>query len=106
MHRVFIVSDGSGMTAKQALTAAMTQFSNVEIEVELRTQVRTDEQVHQVIHEVVQMGGFILHTLVTDKLRQVMLNLAREHNLEAIDLMGPLLSRLSQQFSISPSEKP
>ena len=78
MNRVFIVSDGSGMTAKQALTAAMTQFSKVDIEVELRAQVRTDEQVHDVIHEAVQMGGFILHTLVTDRLRQVMLNFARE----------------------------
>lgn len=105
-HHVFVVSDGSGMTAEQALFAAMTQFAGVNIEVIRRPQVRTEDQVHRVIHEAQAIGGFILHTLVTDKLRRLMLNLAREHNIDTIDLMGPLLSRLSQQFIISPSEKP
>jgi [pyruvate, water dikinase]-phosphate phosphotransferase / [pyruvate, water dikinase] kinase len=106
MHHVFAVSDGGGGTAERTLIAALTQFEGTEVEIERRSEVRTEEQVRQVVQEVAQVGGFIVHTLVSDDLRTVMLHTGRLHNVETIDLMGPLLARLSQQLAISPSEKP
>jgi regulator of PEP synthase PpsR (kinase-PPPase family) len=106
MHHVFAVSDGGGGTAERALIAALTQFEGTEVEIERRPEVRTEEQVRQVVQEVAQVGGFIVHTLVSDELREVMLHTGRLHNVETIDLMGPLLARLSQQLAISPAEKP
>ncbi|MBN3036176.1 MAG: kinase/pyrophosphorylase, partial [Bacteroidales bacterium] len=46
------------------------------------------------------------HTLVSDEMRSIMVQTAREQNVETIDLMGPLLMRLSNQFANAPSEKP
>ena len=106
MNRVFVVSDGTGVTAEQVLNAALTQFEGAEVKVERRPGVRTDEQVKQVVLEAAQAGGFIVHTLVSDQLREVMLRTGRQHNVETIDLMGPLLARLSWQLSTSPAEKP
>jgi len=106
MYRVFVVSDGTGVTAEQVLSAALTQFAGAEVEVERRPGVRAEEQVRQVVQEAVQVGGFIVHTLVSDELREVMLRTGRQHNVETIDLMGPLLARLSQQLTVSPAEKP
>ena len=106
MYRVFAVSDGSGRTAERALIAALTQFTGAEVEIERRAKVRTEEQVCQVVQEVAQIGGFIVHTLVSDGLREVMLREGRMCNVETIDLMGPLLARISQQLAISPAEKP
>jgi len=106
MYRVFVVSDGTGVTAEQVLSAALMQFAGVEVKVERQPGVRTEEQVRQVVREAAQVGGFIVHTLVSDRLREVMLHAGRLHNVETIDLMGPLLARLSQQLAVSPAEKP
>ncbi|MBT8380731.1 MAG: kinase/pyrophosphorylase, partial [Ignavibacteria bacterium] len=47
-----------------------------------------------------------VHTLVTDKLRDLMRRCGREYNVDTIDLIGGLLSQLSQKFALSPAEKP
>lgn len=106
MFNIFIVSDGTGRTAVQALEAALTQFPDVEVNIRVRPKIRSKSQVGEVIREAARAGGFIVHTIVTQKLRDYILNTGRLHNVETIDLMGPLLAQLSQQFSDYPSEKP
>ncbi|MBL7064932.1 MAG: kinase/pyrophosphorylase [Anaerolineae bacterium] len=106
MYRVFVTSDGTGVTAEQVLNAALTQFVGAAVEIKRRPGVRTEEQVRQVVQEAAQAGGFIMHTLVSDEMRGVMLRTGRMRNVETIDLMGPLLARLSQQLAVSPAEKP
>jgi len=106
LYRVFVVSDGTGATAERALNAALTQFAGADVKVERRSVVRTEEQVRRAVQEAAQAGGFVVHTLVSDRLREVMLRAGRLHNVETIDLMGPLLARLSQQLAVSPAEKP
>jgi len=106
MYHVFVVSDGTGATAEQVLKAALTQFKDAPVSIERRPKIRTEEQIHQVVDEAAKMGGSIVHTLVMDELRDEMLRAGRLQNVETIDLMGPLLARLSQQLSVSPVEKP
>lgn len=106
MNRVFAVSDGTGETAERVLKAAITQFEGAGVEIVRRPEVRTEAQVRQIVQEVVEVEGFIVHTLVSDELREAMLREGRLHNIEVIDLMGPLLARLSQHLAISPSKKP
>jgi regulator of PEP synthase PpsR (kinase-PPPase family) len=106
MHHVFAVSDGSGATAEQVLNAALTQFRGAPVEIKRLSRVRTVQRVRQVVREAAQVSGCIVRTLVLDELREEMLREGRFHNVETIDLMGPLLARLSQQLSISPAEKP
>lgn len=105
-YNIYIVSDGSGRTAEQALSAALIQFSDVKVKLLKRTKVRSEQKVREAVREAAKSGGFIVHTLVTDKLRDLMLRYGREHNVDTIDLMGGLLSRLSQEFALSPAEKP
>ncbi len=106
MSHVFIISDGSGTTAEQVLTAALTQFEHTQVTIERRPKVRTNEQIRKVVREAVQHNGIIVHTLVSDDLRGVILQQGRLHNIETVDLMGPLLARLSQHFGNSPIETP
>jgi len=106
MIHIFIMSDGTGQTAEQALQAALTQFSETQVKIERYPEVRTEKQVRQVVEQAAQCGGFIVHTVVSTRLRNLILETGRLHNVEAIDLMGPLLAQLTQQFENSPSEKP
>lgn len=106
MYYVIVVSDGTGRTAEQALNAALTQFEDTQLEVIVKPKVRTKLQVLEVVEEALDKKAFIVHTLVSDEIRGMMLNTARRLNLETIDLMGPFLLRLSHQFENAPSEKP
>lgn len=106
MYKVFVVSDGTGHTAEQALRAALTQFEDIKLEVIRRPKTRSETKVRKIISEAKENGGFIVHTLVSDSVRDKMIRLGRQHNVATIDLMGPLLARLSNQFSTHPSEKP
>ncbi|MCW8802949.1 MAG: kinase/pyrophosphorylase [Ignavibacteriaceae bacterium] len=105
-YNIYIVSDGTGRTAEQALNAALIQFDSVKVNLIRRPKVRTEQKVISVIKEAKESKGFIVHTLVTDKLREAMLRNGRKHNVDTIDLMGGLLARLSEEFSVSPAEKP
>jgi [pyruvate, water dikinase]-phosphate phosphotransferase / [pyruvate, water dikinase] kinase len=105
-YNIYIVSDGSGRTAEQALNAALTQFEEIKVNLIRRAKVRSEQKVTSVIKEAKRDEGFIVHTLVTDKLREAMLRGGRKHNVDTIDLMGGLLARLSEEFSTTPAEKP
>ncbi len=106
MHRIFVVSDGTGGTAERALNAALTQFAAADVDIVLRPEVRTSQEIAMVVSEAAAAGGFVVHTLVSDSLRQNILRQGRLKNVETIDLMGPLLARLSEQLAVSPAEKP
>jgi regulator of PEP synthase PpsR (kinase-PPPase family) len=106
MNRIFVFSDGTGRTAEQALMAAMTQFPESEVEIVRKGAIRTEQDIHDLTLEVAGANGIIVHTLVSEKLRESLLQNARIHNVEAIDLMGPLLSRLSQYLDHTPKGEP
>ena len=106
MQKIFVVSDGSGGTAKRALNAALTQFEDAKVEIIERPNIITKDQVEAVVKEASQKNGFVIHTLVSNDAREAMLRIGRVYNISTFDLIGPLIERLSQRFSISPSMKP
>jgi [pyruvate, water dikinase]-phosphate phosphotransferase / [pyruvate, water dikinase] kinase len=106
LHQIFVASDGTGRTAEQAVRAAMMQFANQEIEILRFSDIRTPLQIHQLVQQAIGKRAFIVHTLVSDKLREELFRVARLHDVETIDLMGPLLDRMSEQFAVNPSEQP
>lgn len=106
MDKIFVISDGTGRTAEQTLKAALTQFPNSRVEIILKQEIRTEEQIEALMPEIIEAKGIIVNTLVSQHLREMMVRISRDHNIDAIDLMGPLLSRLSVHLAFSPMEKP
>jgi [pyruvate, water dikinase]-phosphate phosphotransferase / [pyruvate, water dikinase] kinase len=106
MAKIFIVSDGTGRTATQALNAALTQFPDQEVETIIHNEVRSKQQVEDAVKKASTFGAFVVHTLVSNDLREYMITTGRLNNVETIDLMGPLLGRLSEKLMYSPAEKP
>jgi len=106
MNHVFVISDGTGRTAQQTLEAALTQFPETITKIHLCPEIRTDKQIVDVIEKAAGLQGFVVHTVVSKRLRQVVSKTGRLHNIETIDLMGPVLAQLSDQFSYSPTETP
>ena len=106
VNKIYVVSDGTGRTAERILRAALAQFPGAEVDIVVRSNVRNEKKVVQVVQEAAAAKGFIVHTIVTQTVRNAMIRLGREHNVETIDLMGPLLARLTETLAASPAEKP
>ena len=105
MPNIFIMSDGTGRTATQILDAALTQFDQLETEINVRPGIGSEAQILAVIAEAREAGGFIVHTVVSGKLREYIRRTGRLHSVETIDLMGPLLAQLSDKIADRPSEQ-
>ncbi len=105
MLKILVVSDATGETAERVVRSALTQFEDAQVAVVRCGGVRTPEQVRAVVAEAALRDSLVVHTLVSDTLRQVMLREARIHGVDAMDLMGPALDRLAFHLGVSPREK-
>lgn len=103
---LFIVSDGGGTTAEAAIEAAMVQFPDVRFTVVSRPGVRTREQVLFVVREAALSHGIIVHTIVIQDLRQVLVRECRQRIIPHFDLIGPLIGHISQQVGLRPILRP
>jgi [pyruvate, water dikinase]-phosphate phosphotransferase / [pyruvate, water dikinase] kinase len=103
---IFVVSDATGETAERVIRSALVQFGNAQVTLIRRGHVSTAEEVRAVLMEASKQDSFVLHTLVSDELRRVMLAESRNLRVDTMDLMGPVLDRLVTHLRLTPFEKP
>jgi len=84
---VFVVSDATGDTAERMIRSALTQFRDAPVRLVRRGGIRTPEQVRGVVAEAAIGNGVVMHTLVSNELRRLMLEEARTHGVDALDMM-------------------
>ncbi len=103
---VFAVSDSSGATAERVVQSALVQFEEAPATIVRRGSVRTARRLRAVVQEAAGHDSIIVHTLVSNDLRRLMLTECRSHGLDSLDLMGPILDRLATHLELTPREKP
>lgn len=106
MLKVLVVSDATGETAERVVRAALVQFEDAKVVLVRRGKTRSPEQVRAVVAEAAGQDAFIIHSLVSDGLRRVMLEEARLRGVDALDMLGPVLERLAKHLKLSPQERP
>lgn len=106
MYQIFAASDATGVTAERVVHAALTQFDASQVSVTRVGGIRTADQIHAIVAQAAKVRGFIVHTFVSEDLRRIILNEGRVHNVTTIDLMGPLLARLSELLAAPPRAEP
>ena len=105
-HIVYIVSDATGATGRRVVDAALTQFSGAEVTMQQIAGIDNPDEVRQVVKQAAAAGGTIVYTMVVPELRQAMLDEGRRRHVVTIDLMGPLLARLSESLELAPLARP
>lgn len=106
MYHVYLFSDATGETVERVLMAAMSQFRDVEIKLHRLTRIRTKGDVLDAVEEVVSQQGIIIYTLVDTELAQLVHDEAAAHGLTAVDLITPILFKLSDFFGMAPQKQP
>ena len=103
---IYIVSGGVGTSGEQVVHTVLVQFPESQISLITTGHVRQVEQIEEVVAQAASSGGLIVHTLVESHLRSTLAHLAQERGVTTVDLMGPLLSRLSNVLGQEPIGQP
>ncbi|GAA0362668.1 pyruvate, water dikinase regulatory protein [Bacillus horti] len=104
--KVFVVSDSVGETAELVAKATASQFDLSRIEIRRIPYVEDIGTINEVILMAKDSKSIIAYTLVIPELRKYMTEKAKEHNLQAIDIMGPMLDGLETIFNEPPRSSP
>ena len=103
---IHVISGGAGMSGAQVARTALAQFPDVHVPVVVVPYVKSADQVRKAIEEAAASEATVIHTLVDAQLRRVLNSEARRRNVVAIDLMGPLLSRITHVVGQAPVGQP
>lgn len=105
-RNVFAVSDATGATCELVVQAALSQFQSTEVLLERVPFVRTASQIEGVLERAAAASGVVVYTMVAPDLRAVMLEGGLRRGVPTVDILGPILARLSDHLEISPLSKP
>ncbi|MEC0230738.1 pyruvate, water dikinase regulatory protein [Paenibacillus alba] len=105
MHTIFVCSDAVGETANTVVQATIRQFNASQVQVRRYGLIRTEDEVRSIVEEAFRVNGFIAYTLVLPELREMMRQEAIRVNVNAIDIMGPMMQAFIDTFKDSPKRK-
>lgn len=103
---VFIVSDATGITAERVMNAVLLQFNDVNPIFKKFPYIKTKEQILSILHQAKSVDGIIAYSLVSPELRGLIRKQKRQMNIFAIDLLGPLMDKISKLWNLMPVLSP
>jgi regulator of PEP synthase PpsR (kinase-PPPase family) len=104
--RIDVLSDSTGETAEKVVRAAMLQFPHSGAHIRVHTRVRTKEAVRPLLERAATEGALIVFTVVSPELREFIHALSYELKVEALDLIGSLIGKLSTFLDRQPINMP
>lgn len=104
--QVYIVSDSIGETAEFVVRAAASQFDAGEVQIYRFPYVTGVEQVTSILEQAAQRQTVVAYTLVVPELRDFMVKQAAALGVPAVDILGPMITALSQVSEAPPHMEP
>lgn len=104
-RHIFAVSDATGETCEMLVQAALSQFTTKVI-LKRVPDVRTVDQAREVVRQAAGLDGVVIFTMVAPRLREAIQEEGRRNAVPTLDVLGPILTRLSDVLEISPLAQP
>ncbi len=101
-----VLSDSTGETAERVVRAAMLQFPHSGAQLRVHTRVRTPDQARPLLERAAQDGAVVVFTVVSPELREFIYVSSKELRVEALDLIGSLIGKLSTFLDRQPINLP
>ncbi|RYE95063.1 MAG: kinase/pyrophosphorylase [Myxococcales bacterium] len=101
-----VVSDSTGETAEKVVRATLLQFPQSGVNIRLHTRVRTADVVRPILERAAQEHSLVVFTVVDPDLREFIHKMGYELKIDAIDVIGALIGRLSQFLDREPINTP
>lgn len=106
MRTVVVISDATGETAEKVVRAALLQFTDTPCDVRLYSRVRLESEVEKIIERAAELHALVVFTVVNGAERELLWKLCDRLNVDAVDLIGGLMSKLSSFLEAQPSGVP
>jgi regulator of PEP synthase PpsR (kinase-PPPase family) len=106
MKRIDVLSDSTGETAEKVVRAAMLQFPHSGAQIFVHTRVRTKEAARPLLERAAKEGALVVFTVVSPELREFIHVSSYELKVEALDLIGSLIGKLSTFLDRQPINMP
>jgi regulator of PEP synthase PpsR (kinase-PPPase family) len=103
---IYIFSGGKGLSAFSLVQSILVQFPESKIPVKIIPDIVDKESLEKGIQEVSRSGGIIVHTMVDKEISDLLVTLCNENGIREFDLVGNLISYLSQDLKQEPINKP
>lgn len=103
---IYIISDSVGETAESVIKAGLSQFTVDEYQIKRIRYVDNKQTIEKALQKALENHALIGFTLVDPDLRNYLTIQARKMNVEAIDIMGPVLDSLERVLKKTPLFKP
>lgn len=101
-----VVSDSTGETAEKVVRAALLQFPQAGGVIRLHTRVRTKETVLPILERAAREKSLFVFTVVSPELREYVHAMTSELKVEAVDVIGSLIGKLSAFLDREPINMP
>jgi regulator of PEP synthase PpsR (kinase-PPPase family) len=103
---VFIISDGTGLTAERVISAVLVQFKQIKPIFKRFPYIKTKGQIENILAKAENLEGIVIYSLVEKDLRAWFNTEKRKRDIYAIDLLGPLLQRMGRHWDMIPVFRP
>jgi regulator of PEP synthase PpsR (kinase-PPPase family) len=103
---IHVISDGSGATGRHLAQAAILQFPGYRAPIAVRNNITDAGTLEAAVKAAAADGAIVVHTLVEAGMRSALVRLCRELEVEAVDLMGPLLRKMRRKSGVKPVARP
>ncbi len=103
---VYVLSDATGETVEKIVDAALTQFPKGMVLVKRVGNVRTRERILNALEEAERNKGIVVYTIVNQEFALLTHEECEARGVPSIDLLTPLLMKLSGCMGIPPKEMP
>jgi [pyruvate, water dikinase]-phosphate phosphotransferase / [pyruvate, water dikinase] kinase len=104
--KIFALSDSSGATAEAVIRAALAQFPSGHVVVERLPQIRSSKQIVSLLAAIAPCKPVIAYTLVLPELKKTLDEEAARYKIPTLDLLGPLMSSVSELTGKLPLYQP
>lgn len=103
---IFLLSDATGETIERMCTAALTQFRDKSVITRRIANVRSKSHVLDILDEANRLNALVVYTIVNRELAQLVHNECTSRAIPSLDLITPLLLRMSRYLGLTPQEMP
>ncbi len=105
-RRIILMSGSTGRTVEEVVRAALAQFENPDVEIDRRTHVRSVKAARRIVEEAAKSHAIVFHSLVAPKVRDAVVQHTQLHEVTCVDVLGPVVSALSDHLCVAPRQVP
>ncbi|MEM7136944.1 MAG: pyruvate, water dikinase regulatory protein [Myxococcota bacterium] len=103
---IYVVSDSTGETAERVTRATLLQFPDHKVRLRIERRVRDRRSLEPILRRAAEQEAIVVFTLVRPELRAHFHELADEHGVPHVDVIGALLTQIGSYLEADPVNIP